>query len=73
MLTLANGTEVEENALRVDNKSEKSMYSPLAAACASLSGPLVDEIPAVVLVGESSFDESYANCLAAGQEWAGVM
>ena len=73
-LALANGTEVEENALRVDNKSEKSMYSPLAAACASLSELLVDEIPVVVVVGESSFDESCASCLAArtGAGWGDV-
>ena len=73
-LALANGTEVEENALRVNNKSEKSMYSPLAAACASLLGPLVDEIPAVVVVGESSFGKSCACCLAArtGAGWGNV-
>ena len=71
---MANGTEGEENALRVDNKSEKSIYSPLAAACVSLSGPLVDEIPAVVVMGESSFDESCAGCLAArtGAGWGDV-
>ena len=54
-LAWANGTGVDENALSVNKKSQKSMYSPLAAACASLSRPLVDETLAVVVVGESSF------------------
>ena len=45
-LGLAIGTFVAEGTLRVDNKSEKSMYSPLAAACVVFSVMLGIELPA---------------------------
>jgi len=39
------------NGLRVDNRSEKSMYSPLAAACKSFSDTLVVSAVAVFAAG----------------------
>ena len=43
---LVSGTLVVEGTLRVDNKSAKSRYSPLAAACAVFSVMFGAQLPA---------------------------
>ena len=73
---LVSGTLVVKGTLRVDNKSAKSTYSPLAAACAVFSVMFEAQLPAEggvagLVSGAVVCDEVSARC-ASFEDWSAL-